>query len=121
MAANTKAPLWWLRVRWVRAIAAVPLVILAIPLAAIAGIWQWWKGGASTSPQELADMLRRVSKGTGWDSHRGEWDELDSVPLRDARLEAIRKEACAVWLPLTPEGRAKLDELASRADALSQL
>jgi hypothetical protein len=97
-----------------RAIGVVFLVILALPVALIGGLWQTIMGGASTSSKELAAMLRKVAKGRGnWDDG---WDELDSVPLRDDRLEAVRLEACKVPLPLTSEGRLKLVQLAERAE-----
>jgi len=120
-APNSQPPLQWLLNESptpIRVLATVSVIILALPLAVAVGIWSWWIGGSHTTPQELAEMLRRVASGTGWDSHRDDWDELDSVPLRDARLEAIRQEAATVELPLNPEGRVKLTELAERAEAV---
>jgi hypothetical protein len=99
---------------WLRAIGGVALIVVALPIALVAGLWQTLMGGANTSPEELAAMLRRIAVGNGdWG---GDWDELDSVPLRNAKLEAIRHEACTVSLPLTPEGRSKMIELAERAE-----
>ncbi len=61
-------------------------------------------------------MLRGVAN-EGDES--GYWDELESVNLRDARLETIRQEALRVSLPLTVQGRSKLRELAEQAEVLS--
>jgi hypothetical protein len=101
-----------------RAIGAVLLIIFALPIALVAGLRQTFMGGANTSPEELAAMLRGIAGGSG--DYDGDWDELDSVSLRDVRLEAIRREACTVSLPLTSEGRSKMVELAERAEAFIQ-
>jgi hypothetical protein len=100
---------------WPQRIMFVALIPILIPVALGASLWHWIKGGAETSPEELATMLRGVAEEGDFS---GYWDELESVNLRDAQLESIRKEALKVSLPPTPEGRAKLIELAERAEAL---
>jgi hypothetical protein len=101
--------------RWLRPIGVAILVLVAIPVALITGLWQLMRGGADTSPQELAAKLRRMADGR---DHRSDWDELECVPLRDARLEAIRQEVLMIDLPLRSEGRLKLVELADRTEML---
>jgi hypothetical protein len=104
----------WLK--WPQRVGGVLLAIILLPVALVAGIWHTIRGGANTAPDELAEMLRGVAK-EGDDS--GYWDELECVNLRDVRLEAIRQEALRVSVPLAPEGRSKLLELAEQAEALS--
>jgi hypothetical protein len=67
------------------------------------------------TPAEVAKYLRDFMEDTGgeWD-----WDDFTSVKIKDPGLEAIRLEADAIYLPIRPEGRAKLRELLTRAEAL---
>ncbi|WP_298395632.1 hypothetical protein [Sphingobium sp.] len=52
--------------------------------------------------------------GTGgeWD-----WDDFTSCPLRDRRMESIRRRALAVDLPIDEEGEAVLRTLVAEAKA----
>jgi hypothetical protein len=84
------------------------LIIFAIPIALVAGIF--FKGRNCT-PAELAADLQKLADGTEGDMG---WDELESVPLKDPRLEEIRCEAIA-FAPPGPADHAKLAELAQRA------
>ncbi len=64
---------------------------------------------------EVVKYLRDFMEDTGgeWD-----WDDFTSPHIKDPRLEAIREEANAIYLPITPEGRKKLAALLARAEAL---
>ncbi|MGE0750770.1 MAG: hypothetical protein AB7K64_09305 [Variibacter sp.] len=96
-----------------KAVILAAFAIILSPVALVVGIWHKIRGGADTTPHELADILRDASE----DRHAA-WDELECVDLRDARLEAIRQEALKVSEPLTPDDRSKLIKLAEQADAL---
>ena len=66
-------------------------------------------------PSEVATYLRDFIEGTGgeWD-----WDDFTSVPIADARLEAIRQEAGSIPLPVDEAGFDRLRDLLKRAAAL---
>ncbi len=108
------APLISELLKWPLRIATAALVMILLPVALILGIWQTIRGGAKSTPNKLAELLRGASEGS-----RGHWDELECVPLRDEGLEAIRREALKVSLPLTPEGKSKLMQLAEQAEGLN--
>jgi hypothetical protein len=99
-------------IRLLRIIGAAALVIVAFPIALMAGLF--FKGRNCT-PEELAIDLQKFSDGI---EDAMDWDELESVPLKNPRLEAIRQEAMDVNLPLRPEDRTKLGELAARTRTL---
>ena len=97
----------------------VLLVIVAIPLAALAGLVSsifGLKGKLTAS--EVAIYLRDFIEGGGgvWD-----WDDFTSVPIGNPRLEDIRRRAAAIDLPVTEEGSAILRELLVEADDLARL
>jgi hypothetical protein len=98
--------------RWLRILIAAPLIILAMPIALMAGIF--FKGRNST-PAELPADLQKLADGTEGDR---DWDELESVPLKNPRLEEIRRAAVAL-APPGPINRVKLAELAQQARNLS--
>jgi hypothetical protein len=95
------------------AIRAILIVIVAMPFGLIAGLLS---KGRNCTPEELAADLKKLAEGTEdeWD-----WDILESVPIADQRLEAIRQEAIAVNFPPQEAERAKLGRLALKARALS--
>jgi hypothetical protein len=66
-------------------------------------------------PSDVARYLRDFIDGTGgvWD-----WDDFTSVPIADARLEAIRQEAGLIPLPVDEAGFDRLRDLLQRAGAL---
>jgi hypothetical protein len=96
--------------RFLRAIGIVLLTILALPLAAFAGVFL---KGRTCTPEQLAQELRALAKG----DMKG-WDRLESVPIKDTRLEALRMEAMKVELPFRPSDRELLAALAQKAEAL---
>lgn len=96
----------------------VLLVIVAVPLAALAALVSWAFGlKAKLSALEVATYLRNFVEGGGgaWD-----WDDFTSVPIADPRLEDIRRRAAAIDLPVTEEGLAILRELLAEADHLAR-
>jgi len=99
--------------RWLRILVAAPLIALAMPVAIISGLFS---KGRKCSPAELADELQKFADSK---EHEWDWDDLESVPLKDPRLEEIRLTAMKVALPLGAEDRAKLAELAERARTLT--
>jgi hypothetical protein len=101
-------------------VGVLPLALVAfialLPVTLVASIWHTIRGGANTTPDELAEILRGASE----DRHPY-WDDLECVNLRETRLEAIRQEALKVAVPLTPEGRSKLIRLAEQAEAIGHV
>jgi len=95
-----------------RAILAVAIVVVALPVALVAGLLS---EGRKCTPEELAADIDEFVSGT-----EGEmaWDRLESVPILDPRLEGIRRESMAVNLPLRAEDRDLLGRLAVKARAL---
>jgi hypothetical protein len=81
------------------------VIVVAFPFALVAGLVS--KGRKST-PEEFAALLKRLASGTEGER---DWDELESVPLRDNRLEALRQEA--VRVPM--RDRVSLRVLATKA------
>ena len=112
---NGRPPLQWLRATAAVALAAflLPIAIVLLPIAIVAS---FLPKGRKCSPAKLAAKLRKFADGTEseWD-----WDDLECVPIRDPRLEAIRQEAMTVSPPLRAEDRTKLGPLSAKASALS--
>ena len=101
-------------VRLLRAICAVAFVILALPIALVAGLF--FKGRSrNCTPEELAAELQALADGQ---DDLVDGDRLECVPIKDSRLEAIRQEAIYLIQPVRPEDRPKLGQLAERARAL---
>jgi hypothetical protein len=68
---------------------AVLLAPIAVPLALLAGLWPS-KKTVDRSADEVAGFIRDFLDNSGgeWD-----WDEFESVPITDPKLEHIRLEA----------------------------
>jgi hypothetical protein len=106
--------------RWLKAIAGVLLIAAMAPIALVVNVSLRLFGikGSKRTADELASTLRRFADGA---EDPYDWDDLEcGGPIRDPRLEAIRQEAMTVDLPLRPKDRAKLGELAVRAEAVRQ-
>ena len=71
---------------------------------------------ARLSPNQVGDALRHFLDGTAGD---WDWDDFTSIPLADPALDAIRREANAIELPVDEEGRAELIALIARAEMLA--
>ena len=103
------------------AISVVPkvlLAIVAIPLAAIAGLFSWMFGlKAKLSAFEVATYLSDFIEGSGGD---GDWDDFTSVPIANPHLEDIRRRATEVDLPCTEEGLITLQGLLAEAERLAK-
>lgn len=71
---------------------------------------------AERSPAQVATYLRDfLNEGGGeWD-----WDDFTSIRIADPALEDIRGQAAMLELPLTADGRSKLETLLERANALA--
>lgn len=65
------------------------------------------------TPVELASELRALANG-----EMGAWDRLENVPIKDASLESMRREATAITLPLQARDSALLARLSVRAESL---
>jgi hypothetical protein len=66
--------------------------------------------------KELAvRSIRDFLDGIGGDR---DWDIFTSISLKDSRLDAIRRKALAVDLPLDDEGRVILENLLTAAQSL---
>ena len=92
----------------------VLLVIVALPLAAIAGLLSSVFGlREKRTAVEVATYLRNFVDGGGgaWD-----WDDFISVPIADPHLEDIRMRAAAVELPPTDEGMVAVRELLAEVE-----
>ncbi len=91
----------------------MPLVVLAVaPFALIASILG---GKAKLTADDVADELRKFlhEEGGPWD-----WDDLVSVPIKDPRLEAIRRRAAAIHDPASEEAAVLLRGLLAEAETL---
>jgi hypothetical protein len=96
---------------------AIPLIIIAIPLAAIAGIVSTVFGiKEKRAATKVASCIKDFLDGTGGD---WDWDDFVSLPIADPRLEDIRRRAAAVDLPTNDEGEATLRALLAEAEGLA--
>ena len=96
-----------------------PVVVLAIPLAALAALISSVFGlKAELSAAEVASYLRDFieNRSRSWD-----WDDFTSIPISDPQLERIRLRAAAVNSPATDEGLAVLRALLAEAEDLAKL
>lgn len=91
---------------------AILLAPLLFPVALVVGLFS---KPAKRTPAEVAGFIRDFIEGTGGD---WDWDDFTSVHLSDPELEAIRREADMIALPVTPEGKGQLKALLVRAEAL---
>jgi len=95
---------------------AILLAPIALPLAILIQLLPLKKTHDRT-PEEVAGFLRDFAEHPGgeWD-----WDDFTSVPITDPRLEAIRREADSIPLPIDQEGMQKLHELIDRAEQVAK-
>lgn len=68
------------------------------------------------SADEVARYLRAFIEGTGgeWD-----WDDFISIPIANSKLEAIRRRAIEIDLPIQGEGLEILKALLAEAETLA--
>ena len=94
--------------------AAILLAPIALPIALIAGLLPG-KKTVDRTPEDVAGYPRDFISGTGgeWD-----WDDFESVPITDPRLESIRQRAARA-APPNPDLEA-LRKLASEAEGLAR-
>jgi hypothetical protein len=74
------------------------LLLPALVLMALTGlILQAFGGGkARRTPEDVAQYLRDFIEGTGGER---DWDDFESVPIADPRLDAIRRSAAKAGPP----------------------
>lgn len=94
--------------------AAVLLLPIALPIALIAGLWPG-KKTIDRTPDDVAGFIRDFLARTGGD---WDWDEFETVPITDARLDDIRRRAARAGPP-NPDLEA-LRRLATEAEALGR-
>lgn len=87
---------------------AIPVILLIVFSERLFGL----KTSADLTARDVEGHLRDFLEGTGrdWD-----WDDFTSIPITDPSLEAVRREAAAVDLPLTEHGRVTLINLLDTA------
>jgi hypothetical protein len=103
--------------RVISAARKVPLVIVGVPLALIAGLVSTVFGlKRKQSAAEVARYLRNYIEGTGaeWD-----WDDFTSVPIADPQLDDIRRRASEVTAPDTQDAASILEQLLAKAERLA--
>ena len=83
---------------------------ILLPIALVAGMLSRKK---DRSASEVAGYLRNLIEGSSGD---WDWDEFESVPIRDPALDQIRIEAGTAGPPTCD--LAKLRALLARAEAL---
>ena len=68
------------------------------------------------SAEEVARYLSAFIESTGgeWD-----WDDFISIPIANSKLEAIRRRAVEIDLPVQSEGMEMLKSLLAEAEALA--
>lgn len=101
----------------ISAIGKALLVIVAVPLALIAGLMSTLFGSkARLSAAEVAKYLRDYIEGTGseWD-----WDDFTSVSVADPQLDDIRRRAAEVTAPDAGGSPAVLEQLLAKAERLA--
>jgi hypothetical protein len=93
------------------------LVIVAVPLALIAGlVSKVFELEAKMSAGEVAKHLREYIEGTGgeWD-----WDDFTTVPIADPQLDDIRRKAAEVTGDDSDEASSVLEQLLAKAERLA--
>ena len=87
------------------------LLPIAIPLALLANLLPL-KKTVDRTPDDVIGFIEDFIDGTGGD---WDWDEFESVPITDARLDALREEASMTGPPYDVE---KLRAIVARVKAL---
>jgi hypothetical protein len=101
-------------------LAGMGLIAVLVPVALIArGVMYVFRFDDPTgrTPEEVSNYLRKFMDGT-----EGEWDldDFDNVPIKDERLDSIRREFLSIRLPMDDAGRAKAQELLSKVDGTAR-
>jgi len=102
---------------FVKFVAVLPLLVIAIPLAALAALVSWiFQLKRSQSARDVADELRDFLDGQG---DACAWDDFTTLAIADPQLDQIREQALEVDLPLTEDGAATLRMLLAEAEQLA--
>src|SRR5258708_2518784 len=101
-----------------RLTAGIAVAALVFPFVVLIQFPLWLFGlqSAKRTPHEVAAYLKDFMDGTGNDY---DWDDFEAVPIKDPRLDEIRKEAMSVKLPIDASGHEKLAELLARTEDLA--
>lgn len=101
---------------WRNVLGVLALVVI-VPAVIIAKIVSMpFERPFNRSAEEVARYLRDFLNGTGGD---WDWDDFISIPITDARLEAIRDRAAHLDLPMHDENTGSLQALLTEAEALA--
>jgi len=98
--------------RYLRIAGATLLAIIAFPFAILARLIS---KGRDCTAEELATELQALADGR---DNSVDCDRLECVPIKNSRLEEIRREAALLIQPMRPENRPKLGRLVARARTL---
>jgi hypothetical protein len=90
--------------------------LLLLPFIIPVAIYQKIRG-IETAPtaEDMAKALRQILANP---EIQEAWEELDYEACKEPQLEAIRKEALAVPIPVDAQGLERVAELLARAEAL---
>ncbi|AYV45768.1 hypothetical protein CFHF_11870 [Caulobacter flavus] len=69
--------------------AAMLTLAVALPVALLARLWPFERA-VDRTPEAVAAILRDFLEGTGGPN---DWDDFESVPITDPKLEDIRRRA----------------------------
>ena len=90
------------------------VVVISVKIASrLFGLKQTEDLTAGDVETYLDDFI--AGRGGAWD-----WDDFCCIPITDPALEAIRREAAQVSLPLDEVGRGELRALLARARSLAE-
>ena len=95
---------------------AVALTPLFLPVALILLLTDFVLGRKQGANLTAAGVRGYISDFLEGRDGEWDWDDFTSIALSDPELEKVRQEAEMVPLPLTEEGRAKLQSLLDRLD-----
>lgn len=82
----------------------LPIALLVLLFGRLFGL----KSSADLTPRDVETYLQDFLDGRGGD---WDWDDFTSIPIANPVLDAIRKHAMEVDLPLDHTGRATLKQL----------
>ncbi len=103
---------WWQNALGCLAAAVIVPVAIVVKLVSMP-----FERPIERSPEEVADFPREFIEGTGGDR---DFDDFESIPIADPRLDSIRERASRVTEPMTEEGLATLRALLAEAEALAR-
>ena len=103
-------------------ISGLPAYLLAPMLVVVvisAKVISWTFGLKQTEDLTARDVASYLEDFIGGRGRKWDWDDFCCIPITDPALEAIRREAAFVRLPLDEAGEAKLRALLARTRSLA--